>query len=87
MSDEELGTMTQRHTRARDSVASAHKDRGVLLAEVERLRGEVEQERVAVVTWLRDVGCRMAHGSEHEFVLLSVADAIENGEHRREEKP
>lgn len=69
-------------------------DRGVesltdtydLLREVKRLRGEVEQERVAVVAWLRDVGCRMNHGSEHEFVLLSVADAVQNGAHRREEK-
>ena len=42
------------------------------------------QERAAVVAWLRSVGCRMANGSEHEFVLLSVADAVENGEHRRE---
>ena len=56
-----------------------------LRAEVERLRGEAERERAAVVTWLRDVGCRMNHGSEHEFVLLSVADAAENGEHRRGE--
>ena len=68
-------------------------DRGVesltdtydLLREVKRLRGEVEQERTAVVAWLRDVGCRMNHGSEHEFVLLSVADAVQNGAHRREE--
>ena len=68
-------------------------DRGVesltdtydLLREVKRLRGEVEQERTAVVAWLRDVGCRMNHGSEHEFVLLSDADAVQNGAHRREE--
>ena len=62
----------------------------VLVAEVERLRAEVvtlRGERAAVVAWLRDVGCRMNHGSEHEFVLLSVADAVQNGEHRREEKP
>ena len=50
MSDEELGTMTQRHTRARDSVASAHKDRGVLLAEVERLRAEVAELRALGVS-------------------------------------
>ena len=56
-------------------------DRGVesltdtydLLREVKRLRGEVEQERVAVVTWLRADG------------FSGIADHIERGEHRREE--
>ena len=48
----------------------------VLLAEVERLRGEVERERAAVVAYMR--------GSNDNRVL-DYADAIERGEHRREE--
>ncbi len=59
-------------------------DRGVesltdtydLLREVERLRGEVERERAAVVAYMR--------GSNDNRVL-DYADAIERGEHRREE--
>ena len=83
-----------------DFIAHAPADLGALIAEVERLENyasDCEQhakfsagkatalERAAVVAWLRNVGSRMANGSEHEFVLLSVADAVENGEHRREE--
>ena len=47
-------------------------DFNALVAEVEHLR----EERAAVVAWLRD---EMHHGWE--------ADAIERGEHRREEDP
>jgi hypothetical protein len=83
MTDEELGTMTQRHTRARDSVASAHKDRGVLLTEVERLRGEAERERAAVVAYLR--GLADDYGVCIDLSLAEQADKIESGEHRREE--
>jgi hypothetical protein len=56
-----------------------------ILADLENAKNAATAaERAAVVAWLRSVGCRMANGSEHEFVLLSVADAVENGEHRRE---
>ena len=83
MTDEELGTMTQRHTRARDSVASAHKDRGVLLTEVERLRAEVAAERAAVVAWLRAAPtARMWQ----QAPMDDAAASIERGEHRREEE-
>ena len=56
-------------------------DRGVesltdtydLLREVERLRGELDRERAAVVAWLYRDGCEAS------------AERIERGEHRREE--
>lgn len=57
-----------------------------MILEVVRLREEVQAERAAVVAWLREqqesVGLPLtAAGYEH------AADAIERGEHRREEKP
>ena len=54
---------------ARDDAFSAL---AVLLAEVERLRGEADRERAAVVAWLRD----------EEYHILALA--IDRGEHRRE---
>ena len=57
-----------------------------LVAEVERLRGEAERERAAVVAWLR---AEVDDDDNSEGPLASVmeyaAKAIERGEHRREE--
>jgi hypothetical protein len=61
----------------------------VLVAEVERLRGEAERERAAVVAWLREY-CR---GSKNDDVVsypvantvARLAGDIERGEHRRKE--
>ena len=69
-----------------DFIAAAPADIAALLDEVERLRAEAQAERAAVVSWLRaDVlDC------EHCGRLWNVeplADEIERGEHRREEKP
>ena len=52
-----------------------------IIAEVERLRGEAERERVAVVAWLRLVT------TDARDLYHTIADHIERGEHRREEKP
>ena len=52
-----------------------------LVAEVERLRGEAERERAAVVAWLREQGSINSMLS----VMTGAADDIERGEHRREE--
>jgi hypothetical protein len=52
--------------------------------EVDRLRGEVERERAAVVVWLRDLAMDSCEWSERAVVYDSCAFAIENGEHRRE---
>lgn len=73
-------------------------DRGVesltdtydLLREVDRLRGEAERERAAVVAWLR----AEAEAAAQTFTLQAgewakridgLADDIERGEHRRKE--
>ena len=56
----------------------------VLLVEVERLRGEVEAERAAVVAYLR--GLADDYGVCLDLSLAEQADIIENGEHRRKEK-
>ena len=65
---------------ARDDAFSAL---AVLLAEVERLRGEVDRERAAVVAWLREQA-----NSTNVAILCArdsdTAHAIERGEHRRE---
>ena len=78
-------------------------DRGVesltdtydLLREVERLRGEAERERAAVVAWLRveanaphpiEAGERALSPSGRGLLLLA-ASRIERGEHRREDEP
>jgi hypothetical protein len=52
----------------------------VLLAEVERLRGEVERERAAVVAWLR----AEAYLTLYEASPWQVSDAIERGDHVKE---
>ena len=55
-----------------------------LVAEVERLRAEVERERAAVVAWLR---AEMEDASTAVRGTLGfAADAIERGAHRREEE-
>jgi hypothetical protein len=63
-----------------------------LRVEVERLRGEVDAERAAVVAWLRAeavafAGTRTEQGVQRAKSLALAADNIERGEHRREEKP
>jgi hypothetical protein len=72
---------------------------GALVAEVERLRAEAAKERAAeraaVVAWLR--ARSISIGEDHhnttddsvcwaEVALLGAANAIESGEHRREEE-
>ena len=52
----------------------------VLVAEVDRLRGEAERERAAVVAWLRD------NEDAWHMPTWQLADKIERGEHRREEE-
>ena len=54
-----------------------------LVEEVERLRCEVGRERAAVVAWLRGP---CIDGVIEEACVLA-ADAIERGEHRREDEP
>ena len=70
-------------------------DFNALVAEVEHLRGE----RAAVVAWLRGEPERLVECNGHRHAdgkpcwVMSpmpaeeLADAIERGEHRREEKP
>ena len=61
-----------------------------LVAEVERLRAEVERERAAVVAWLRrkatDDFCALRVRVIVDDPIDEAADAIEQGEHRREEQ-
>ena len=66
-------------------IAHARADIPALCDEVERLRGEAERERVAVVAWLR--GQRGAGGSALvPSIARGLAHAIESGAHRREEE-
>jgi hypothetical protein len=67
-------------------IGNAPADIGALVEEVERLRGEAERERVAVVSWLN--GC-----ATEGFILLRINEAcaaekwalaIERGDHCRE---
>ena len=61
-----------------DALESAMGDVKALVTEVERLRAAVKAERAAVVAWLRD---------EYDTHLVQgAADAIERGQHRREEE-
>jgi hypothetical protein len=53
---------------------------GLLVAEVERLRGE----RAAVVAWLRSQVSQAAGDDDHAYER--AATIIERGEHRREEE-
>ena len=55
-----------------DLIAHAPADLDALVEEVERLRGEAERERAAVVAWLYRDGCEAS------------AERIERGEHRHE---
>jgi hypothetical protein len=55
-----------------------------LVAEVDRLRGEVERERPAVVEWLR-AESRVVLG-DAKRLLAWASTQVERGEHRREEK-
>jgi hypothetical protein len=64
-------------------IGNAPADIGALIAEVERLRGEVERERAAVVAYLR--GLADDYGVCIDLSLAEQADIIERGEHRREE--
>ena len=59
----------------------------VLVAEVDRLRGEAERERAAVVVWLREVADAPETYIDEGIALRDASAAIERGEHRREEKP
>lgn len=52
-----------------------------LVAEVEHLRGE----RAAAVAWLRSQVSQAA--GDDDYAYDHAADAIERGEHRREEEP
>jgi hypothetical protein len=50
----------------------------------ETVRTAVAAERAAVVTWIRRVATDARWWGAHADVYAGVADAIENGEHRRE---
>ena len=50
----------------------------------DRLRGEVERERAAVVVWLREVADAPETYIDEAIALRDASAAIENGEHRRE---
>jgi hypothetical protein len=63
--------------RWRDTEGEARSALEELISEVERLRGE----RPAVVAWLQAASQR-----DIDDPLNEAADAIERGEHRREEK-
>ena len=67
---------------ARDDAFSAL---AVLLAEVERLRGEADRERAAVVAWLRECALDPETTGAEMRLFQAQATAIERGEHRREE--
>jgi hypothetical protein len=67
-----------------DFIVSAPADIAALLAEVERLRGEVAAERAAVVAWLRENEGRVRPVAWE--ILSAAASCIERGEHRREEQ-
>jgi hypothetical protein len=61
-----------------------------LRAEVERLRGEAERERAAVVAWLRGeaelrTGAHTGTALRVSGGLSGAADDIQSGEHRRKE--
>ena len=55
------------------------------VAEVDRLRGDAERERARVVAWLRAEAKHYSLYIDQRRCELR-ADAIERGEHRREEK-
>jgi len=57
----------------------------VLLAEVERLRGENERERASVTAWLRECALDPETTGAEMRLLQAHANLIERGEHRRGE--
>jgi len=60
------------------------------IAEAATMRAWAEdarRERVAVVAWLRRVATDARDWSERADLYDAIADNIESGEHRREEKP
>jgi len=68
-------------------VTHAPSDIAALLAEVERLRGEADRERAAVVASLRQEAEAAAHtlqAEEWAKRIDDIADCIERGEHRSE---
>ncbi len=70
-----------------DLIAHAPTDLDALVEEVERLRGEAERERAAVVAWLREK-LRENEGYVRPVaweILSAAADCIERAAHRREE--
>ena len=60
-----------------------------IIAEVERLRGEAERERASVVAWLKKqrIYCTDSTGEPNAVTATyaHAAEAVERGEHRREE--
>jgi len=80
-----------------DFISAAPEDIAALVTEVERLRGEVAEERAAVVAYLRGEPERLVecdgrrHADGKPCLVMSpmpadeLADDIERGEHRREE--
>jgi hypothetical protein len=77
---EEVGRLRDEVNQLRTGreAARSYADR---VGEIERLR----DERAAVVAWLREVAATSRDWSEHTGVYDGLADAIERGEHRREE--
>ena len=56
----------------------------VLIAEMPRaVEMATQEERAAVVTWIRRVATDASWWGAHGGVYDGLADAIENGEHRR----
>jgi hypothetical protein len=83
-----------------NNLRAAERERDELRVEVERLRAERhidnvqlarawdesrDMERAAVVAWLRSQVSQAA--GDDDYAYDHAADAIERGEHRREEKP
>jgi hypothetical protein len=68
--------------------AGVDADIAALVAEVERLRAEVAEERAAVVAWLKKqrIYCTDSTGEPNAVTATYVhaAEAVERGEHRRE---
>jgi hypothetical protein len=58
----------------------------VLISELPRaVEMATQEERAAVVTWIRRVATDASWWGAHGGVYAGLADAIESGEHRREE--
>ena len=75
----DLDAMQSRLDRGVESLTDTYD----LLREVERLRGEAERERAAVVAYMRDEAKHYSLYIDQRRCELR-ADAIERGEHRRE---